>query len=377
MSVAAIVFSNLHDQYVPELTSLRTMASVPFGGRYRLIDFTLSNLVNSGITDIRVITYYNYQSLMDHIGSGKDWDLARTHGGVKIIPPYMNAFANNGKVPYSSRLEALKSISNTIYNLTCDYVVLSDSDIICNVDIAEMVKQHQQTGADLTVAVKRFHVDPSFSRSAVLIGSDENGRMTDALAHPEEVEGDFDVNINILVFSRSYLQGIVREAIARGYTSLTKDVLARNAVYNDFRVYRYEGYYGRIDSLMEYYARSMEMISDPEARDSLFRQKDRPIYTKVKNSPPTKYIPGSKVENSLIADGCVIEGTVENCILFRGVHVGKNTFVKDSIIFQDTIIGDNVFLNCVITDKNVVIRDARMLSGHKSMPFFIEKSKMI
>ena len=148
MSVAGIIFSNIHDTNMPELTRNRTMASVPFGCRYRLIDFTLSNMVNSNINNISVITHYNYQSLMDHIGSGKDWDLARKSGGIKILPPFITAYANNSNSLYSTRLEALKSVNNSISKIPDDYVVLSDCDIICNIDLNDMVENHIANNAD-------------------------------------------------------------------------------------------------------------------------------------------------------------------------------------------------------------------------------------
>ena len=129
-------------------------------------------------------------------------------------------------------------------------------------------------------------------------------------------------------------------------------------------------------SLSDYFRCSMDLL-DPEIRNSLFAVRNRPVFTKVRNSAPTSYVTGAIVRNSLIADGCVIEGTVENSILFRGVKVGKNTHIKNSIIMQDTITGENVYLNCVITDKNVVIRDGRVLSGHETKPFFIDKKSHV
>lgn len=379
MSIKGFVFANLHDSNIPELTSMRTMASVPFCCRYRLIDFALSNMVNSGITNISVITNQNYQSLMDHLGSGKDWDLARRSGGLKIIPPFMNAYANNkgSTVPRSSRLETLKSISSMIYEMTSDYVVLCDCDSICNIDIAAMVDQHEKTGADITIAVKRMNVTPEKASKSIIVTSDENGRIVDVLVRPDSETGNFDVNINVWVITRRYFQSMIREACARDYHSLSIDVLARECGNAKFMVYRYEGYYECISSMEEYFSCSMRLLTDRDAKNSLFDVKKRPIYTKVRNSPPAKHCGNSRVSNSLIADGCVIEGTVENSILFRGVHVGKNTVVRNSILFQDTFVGDSVKLNCVVTDKEVVIRDMRELSGHESMPFYIEKGKMV
>ena len=377
MSVQGIIFSNLHDKNIPELTLRRTMASVPYAGRYRLIDFALSNMVNSGITSVSVITHYNYQSLMDHIGAGKDWDLARRSGGIKILPPYMTAYANQSNALYNSRMEALKSVNYSVSRFTSDYVVLSDCDVICNVDLNDMINDHIENNADITIAVKRVLLNKDSASRNVIIDADPEGRIVDINPYPTNVNGYRDIDLNILVINRDYLQSIVVDAIAHGYTSFNRDVIARNTARRNFRIYKYDGYFANIGSLADYYSHSMELLGTPENRDEIFGIKTRPIYTKVRNSAPTRYAESSVVKNSLVADGCIIDGTVENSIIFRGVKISRGATVKNSILFQDTVIGENVFLNCVITDKNVVIRDGRILSGHETLPFFVEKNRLV
>lgn len=373
--IVGIIFSNIHDQNVSELTRTRTMASVPFGCRYRLIDFTLSNLVNTGITHVGVVTHYNYQSLMDHIGTGKDWDLARSSGGIKILPPYITAFANAQNSLYNTRLEALKSMIEFVSCCTEEYVLLSDCDVICNIDLSKMINEHIATGADITMAIKRVYLTPAV-KNVDVVDSDTDGRITDIADCGGIVSGYRDINLNIMIMRRKYLENVILDASAHGYSSFTKDVIGRNIGNCDFRVFRYDNYFATINSLSDYHMCSMDLLS-ASARDSLFNVKNRPIYTKVRNSSPTVYEQGSNVKNSLIADGCVIYGTVENSILFRGVKVGKNTVVKNSILMQDTLVGENVSLNCVITDKDVVIRDGRTLSGHETRPFFIDKLTVV
>ena len=377
MSTTGIIFSNIHDNNVPELTRNRTMASVPFGCRYRLIDFTLSNMVNSNITNISVITHYNYQSLMDHIGSGKDWDLARRSGGIKILPPFIRATANSANLLYSTRLEALKSVHPAISKITDDYVVLSDCDVICNIDLNDMINYHIASGADITTAVKKVNLTKEQAKINILIDSNDDGSVTDVQAYPTNFEGEADINLNIMVMSRKYLQEIVVDSIAHNYTSLTKDIILRGISRHNYRTYRYDGYFACISSSQDYYTSSMELINDKSIREQLFGVKDRPVYTKVRNSAPTYYSPDAKVTNSLIADGCEIYGEVENSIIFRGTKVGKGTKIKNSILFQDTYTGENVVLNSVIADKNVVVRDNKVLSGDETLPFYLAKGKMI
>lgn len=377
MTAAGLVFSNIHDESLPELTRLRTMASVPFGGRYRLIDFALSNMVNSGISKVGVITHYNYQSLLDHIGTGKDWDLARRSGGIKILPPFITAYDAKGVGQlYSTRLEALLGVVNFISRCTEDVIVLSDCDTICNIDLGDVIAEHEETGADFTVVVKP--VDESFSGSPrhSVIYSDSEGRITDATEFSAELHAGQEISTNIMVINRMYLLNLLGDAAAHGYTSFFRDLVARNIGRTNYRVYHYNGYYAFVSSLAGYFDCSMGLLQS-NVREALFGISERPIYTKVRNSAPTIYRSGSSVDNSIVADGCTIEGRVENSIIFRGVKVGRGSVVRNSILLQDTVVGAGVTLNCTVTDKNSVIRDGRMLSGHETMPFFIGKGIMV
>ena len=381
MTAAGLVFTNIHDAAIPELTRVRTIASVPFGCRYRLVDFILSNMANADITVIGLITHNNYQSLLDHIGTGKDWDLARRNGGIKILPPFITAYENAvaNKV-YTSRLEALIGVMSFINHRTEDYFVLSDCDAVYNIDIADVLKKHEESGADVTIVAKEFPHDVKFiSPHEEIIRFDENEKIYDIVkysAHECENDENININMNVIVMSRSYLQNVLQDAAARRYTSFYQDIISKHIKKDNYHVYRYDGVYALISSLESYYKSNM-MLLRREVRDKLFGIADRPVYTKIKNSPPTKYTDGSNVKNSLVADGCVISGTVEDSIIFRGVHVGEGTVVKSCILFQDTYVGNDAELTCVLTDKNVVIKDGRHLSGHSQAPFFIEKGKTL
>lgn len=377
MTVAGLIFSNIHDQSIPEMTRVRTMASIPFGCRYRLIDFALSNMVNSNITNVGIITHYNYQSLLDHIGNGKDWDLARRSGGIKILPPYVAAYENNGagKV-YENRLEALMGAENFIHRCGADYIVISDCDSILNIDLNEVVEDHIKSGAYLTMVTKKLEKGTyKFEKLVSIIGVDADNRIVD-IADGCPNEGGVIISTNIMVISRTDLLSVISDSVARGFKSFHRDILAKNLDNKLVRSYAFDNFYSVVSSLEGYFESSMNLLC-AETREDLFGNPERQIYTKIRNSAPTKYVEGAKVKNSLMADGCVIEGTVENCILFRNVHIGKGTTVKNCILLQDTYVGSNVFLNCVIADKNVVIKDERILSGHSSTPFFIDKNRTI
>ena len=376
MTAAGLIFANIHDQSIPELTRVRSMASVPFGCRYRLIDFTLSNMVNSDINRIGLITHYNYQSLLDHIGTGKDWDLARRSGGIKLIPPYITAFDRGASGTPAHRLEALFGAQDFIAHCNEDCFVLSDCDIICNIDLSEVIEAHAASGADITFVTKRVDAAAMHLAEQVsIINADENGVVTD-FTRAQPSEGMVNLYTNIMIVSRDYLLNVLANAAAHGHRSFFADVIVPSLGQANFRAYEYDGWYAYIGSLEGYFASSMDMLTQ-EAREGLFGIKNRPVLTKVRNSAPTKYTEGADVKNSFIADGCVIEGTVENSILFRGVKVGKGTVVKNSILMQDTYTGSDVTLSCVITDKDVTIRDGRHLSGHETMPFFIDKDATV
>ena len=374
-NAAGLIFSNLHDGNIPQLTALRTMASVPFGGRYRFIDFALSNMVHSGITNVDVITHNNYGSLMDHVGSGKDWDLARRSGGLRILPPYIRSNGSDVSL-YTTRLEALCSVAKVIRDAKEDLIVMSDCDSICNIDLTDMIEKHIASGAKMTIAAKRMKLSPEKAVHETVSVADDEGYITDIIVNPKEIDKELDVNININVVNRDFLYDIVREAQSREYTSMSRESLPPRIAKREVMIYRFDGFYADVTSLADYFACSMSIL-DKENRDALLGVKGRPVLTKVRNSAPTKYIDGCKVENSLIADGCIIEGEVENSILFRGVKIGKGSVVKNSILFQDTVICLNAFLNCVIADKNTVINDGVMLSGHPTVPFYIEKGRKI
>ena len=377
MAVAGLIFSNIHNSSLPELTSVRTIASVPFGCRYRLIDFPLSAMVNSGITKIGVIAHNNYQSLMDHIGTGKDWDLARRSGGIRILPPYIASYNSvNGGRLYTTRLEALMGVMHFITKCTEEHIVLSDCDNVCSVALKDLIKSHEKNGADMTIltrSVKNGDVRPS--EDATIVDFDDNGRVINLSACTKK-DGEAEISTNIIVANRSFLLDIINDAAAHGYTRFYLEAIANRLEHSKINAYHFDGEFLQIGSLVSYYQASMKLL-DTETRNELLNTPEKMVYTKLRNSAPTVYQSGSSVKNSLIADGCCIEGTVENSIIFRGVHISRGTVVKNSILLQDTYVGADTSLNCVITDKNVVIREGRNLSGHESVPFFLSKGSMI
>lgn len=373
MSAAGIIFSNLHEAHITELTKVRTMAAVPFMARYRLVDFPLSNMINSGITNVSVITHYNYHSLMNHIGSGKDWDLARRNGGIQILPPFITAYANNSNSLYSTRLEALCSINHSISNIKDDFIVLCDCDCICNIDIKEILEEHEEKKADLTVVVQKKNVTDEERAKFTIIEADADGHITDAFTNSGMTSGEKHVSLNIMVITRQFMSNMLADTMAHSYKSFTYDIIGRYKGSRNFRIHEFNGHYSAVDSFVGYFNQSMKILRTESIREEIFGNKNRPIFTRIRNSVPTRYKTGCIVRNSFIADGCIIEGTVENSILARNVKIGKNAVVRNSILFRNTTVGEHAELDYVLSDKNATIRDGRHLSGCDALPYFIDK----
>ena len=370
MLAAAIVFADAHLETMDELTRRRTVASIPFGGRYRLIDFALSNLVNADITKVAVVTERNYQSLMDHIGSGKDWDLSRRNGGVMIFPPF--SYYKNEKLS-ENRLDNLRSLLGYISKCQEEHIVLLDCDSVNVIDFDKALKEHIDRNADITICYKETLVNPDLEDN-MSFEFDENGRAISGTLK-SEIGKTANTSINAWIIKRKLLFNLINDSVVRGARSFRKDILLPNI--SSLRVfgYRHEGAYLKIRSMESYFENNMLMLN-AEVRNQIFGENET-IYTKVRDSAPTRYGENCKVVNSYIADGCEIEGTVINSILFRGVRVGKGAVVENSILMQDTDTGELVKLNYVITDKNVTIRNNQTLSGCKTVPYYLSKNMMV
>ena len=376
MSTAGIIFSNLNTTTSNYLTADRTVAAIPFGCRYRLVDFALSNMVNAEIANISVVTNYNYRSLMKHIGSGKDWDLARHGAGIRIVSPYQNANYGGAKL-YSTHLEALCDIYEIIAGIHEEYIVLADSDILCNIALSDVIAYHKESDADITMVTVKPTARWSSRYQRVAVRANEQGRVEMVALRNETSESTDELCLNMYVMATNFLRSVLAAAMAHNYTSFTRDVLMRRVGEGRINRYLYDGYYAFVADVRDYYAKSIELATDEAARAGLLGVRERPIYTNVHNTPPARYGESARVSGSMIADGCVIDGTVENSILFRGVHVGRGSVVRNSILLGGTYVGKNVTLDAVIADKDVLISDGLHLAGCAELPYFIPKKKHV
>lgn len=369
-NVLGLVFANMHDTSLGDMTKNRTMGSVMFGGRYRLIDFPLSNMVNSGISEVGVITKSNYQSLLDHLGSAREWDLARKKGGLYILPP----FGNVESTLYRGRIEALYGAMSFIKHSRAKYVILSDCDVVTNIDYKPIVAAHIESGADITAVAHTGVYSSDDIKTSTVFNVDADKNVTSVLINPD-ISGTCTTSLNVFVMSMDFLIETVNDAMARGNVSFERNILQEKCRELKIKIYEYDNYFSKLNSPESYFKSNMALL-EPENARKLFVPK-RSIYTKVSDNAPVKYDLDSKVSNSLIADGCIIEGEVENSVLFRGVKVGKGAKVKNCILMQGTVVGDNAELSYLITDKNVSICENHILTSSPQYPMYVGKGASV
>ena len=364
-----VIFANSYDNLVPELVAERTMASIPFAGRYRMIDFVLSNMANAGVDNVSVIVRKNYHSLMDHLGAGREWDLTRKRGGLNIVPP----FAERSIKLYSGRVDALASVLNWLKDQKERYVILSDSNIAMNFDFNKLIEAHVKSGADVTMVYNRGEIPDGARTDNYTIRIDETGRVQEILSNDYRM-GEQNLAMNIYVIERESLIHLIHDASVRGLVYFERDILARNLKLLNVHAYQFDGYVARVSDMKSYFDENMKLLDDYN-QDALFGK--APIYTKVRDDTPTRYITGAKVSNIMAADGCIIEGEVENSILFRGVKIEKGAKVKNCILMQDTVVEKGADIEYLITDKQVTITSGTEMKGTDSYPVYIAKFRTV
>lgn len=367
-----LIYTGEQSGRLKDLTLSRSVAAVPFGGRYRAIDFILSDMVNAGITSVGLITEKNYSSLMDHLGAGKEWDLHRKRDGLFLLPPFLT---NENAGVFRGTVDAIRSVSDFIRRTPNEYVILAGSRAILNVDLVPMMEGHLSTGADITILyAEDGSLQPEEHSPDLRLILDETGRVTEMeldAYRPRSVNRSCDV----MIMTKALLEYLLEEAYTHGEYDFHRDVLLKKCQTLMIMGHKYEGFVARLESVEGYFANSMALLN-PDVRKDLFDPR-HPIYTKVKDEVAARYSVSAVVKNSLVADGCVIEGDVENSILFRGVTVKPGAHIVNSIVMQGAEVGENVLLDHVILDKGVKILPGRTLQGYDSFPIVIRKNQTV
>ena len=364
-----IIFTYERRGNLQELGSIRSSASIPFGGRFRAVDFALSGLVNAGATDVGIILHGHYQSLLDHLGTGKDWDLSRKRGGLRLLPPF-NYKGEWGAMPYRGHIEALTAVRTYLEEIRQDYVVMMDGDLVANLPLSDVYENHLKSGADITVVCAN---DSFMTEDGTYFQVGEGGRITEVFVSPHTPRGLR--GLGTYVVSKKLLLELVDDCAAKDQLSWRGDVLQARKDQLNIQSYIWKGYAAQIRSVQEYYDRSMQLL-DPAIRADLFCAQ-RPVRAKNADLSSTYIGSGGKCVNSLFGDGCSIEGVVENSILFPGVTVEAGAVVRKCVIFKDSIVRKDAQLSYIIADKDVEVLPGRTLMGHVTYPIVLAKGSKV
>lgn len=369
-NVMGIINLNDGQEFLKELTKGRPLAALPFGGRYRLIDFILSNMVNSGIQNVGILVQDKYRALMDHLRSGKEWDLARKRDGLFILPPGQDPYISTG---CRGSVDNFYSNLDYIESSRQEYMLIAGSHIVCNLNYRKAFSFHQNMSADITVLYKEYDMGEELMQYAML-DCQPDGRIMDMGIHSAKTKPG-KVSMDMYIIEKRLLIELVKDCQARGGLDFVKDILIKNVSKLKMYGYPYKGYTARVDSVKNYYRHNLELLK-PEKWEELFF-KSGLVYTKVKDEAPVKYKENARAFNTMVANGCIIEGRVENSILFRGVKVHKGAYIKDSIIMQKCEIAENAIIENVICDKNVTITKGKWLKGETNYPLVVEKGTVV
>ncbi len=346
------------------LTAHRAIASIPLAGKYRVVDFMLSNMVNSGIRTIGILTQTNSRSLRDHISTGEAWDLNSKAGGLFLFHDNRNASINND-------LQILKDNQEFLDNIKTEYVIFSSTYYVANIDFEPIVKKHIETGADVTTVYKKAKdADRNFLGSDIL-SINRIGKVEEVAKNTGE-NTEENICMEIFIMSKEILSNLMEKSAYIDYARSLKSMVYEKTEKMNIMTYEHTGYVGCISSLQSYYKTNMDMIN-VEITKELFFNNERPIFSKSKDSVPTKYSVSSKVCQSLISNGCEISGDIKESVISRGVTIEEGAEVENSIILQNCSIKSGAKLKNVIIDKNTIIEANTILTGSSAYPLVIEK----
>lgn len=374
--VLGLVFADNPEVDLGVLMNNRSLAAVPVGGRYRIIDFILSNMVNSGIINIGITTQSNYQSLMDHIGTGRSWDLDRKNEGLFLLPPYIESATASDTV--LGGIDTIYGAMDYLKRSRQEYVIVSNCNTICNIDYRKVFKAHIDNDADITmVCFKVDKLEESELKRSILVNANEkSGLISDIQIYPSKQSNNLSY-MHTFLLKRELLIDLVEDCVSHGEHIISKDLLLRRVKNGRVFAYTFDGYNQTIDSIQTFFKFNLDLLNK-EVRDELFAADgDNKIYTKPKDMTPTKYGKGADVSASFIADGCKIDGVVKNSIIFRGVNVGSGASIENSIIMQQSDIMDNCMVENAIFDKEVILRSGKKLVGQETYPVVIGKRTVV
>ena len=349
MSVVAIILAGGQGERLSVLSVKRAKPAVPFGGKYRIIDFALSNCINSGMYHVAVLTQYRPHSLHDHIGVGKPWDLDRSRGGIRLLQPYLGRRESDW---YKGTADAVFQNLPMMADWKSDYTLVLSGDHIYKMDYRKMIDFHRDNRADVTVGVIEVPIEEA-SRFGTLI-VDDDGKVVEWDEKPPQPRSNL-VSMGIYVFSPSLLwDRLSEDARMRGSAhDFGKDIIPRMVSEDRVYAYRFEDYWRDVGTISTYWEANMGLLNDPPDFD--LYDNDWVVHTKSEERPPAKIHADARIVNSLVSNGCNVLGTVENSVLSPGVYVAPDAIIRDSIVMTDSVVGRNAVVDRSILDKEVIV----------------------
>lgn len=366
---AGIITNKQRSDLLSDLTKLRSINTVPFGGKYRLIDFALSNMVNSGVNKVGVIGSAKYRALVEHLGTGQEWSLSRKNKGLMILN-----CQNDFQIENNPKISIKDLIANIAFFEQIDYknIIIAESDLICKIDYTGLIEEHEKNNADVTIVCKKIG-SQELDDDDIKVEIDQNTQDVNKLYSTNE--GSKHFFLDMLIVKKDLLFDIVtgcKDMV--GPWDLMK-IIDKNISQLKVKAYEFNGYFYKVNSIQKYYKCSMELLEKCDEKD-LFRG-DNKIYTRIYDNHPTKYIKESITKDSVVASGCILKGEIHKSIIFRQVETGEGSKISNSIVMQRCKIGKNVVLDNVIIDKEVYIGDNTVLKGKKDEPIVIgERTKI-
>ena len=348
MRAVGIILAGGNNSKMQELSRKRAIGAMPMAGSYRAIDFALSNMTNSHIQKVAVLTQYNAWSLNEHLSSSKWWDFGRKQGGLFVFTPSITS--DNG-FWYRGTADAIGQNIAFLKKSHEPYVIIASADAIYKMDYNKVLERHVETGADITIVCKE--VEPGTDVSAYgVVTTDNVGRVTEFEEKPLDSTNNL-ISTGIYVIRRRLLIQLIEQCISEDRYDFVNDIIIRNKSSKRIFVYKMDSYWKNISSVMNYYNTNMDFLK-PEVRDFFFKQYPD-VYSKVEDLPPAKYNPGALVKNSLISSGCIVNGNVEDSVVFKQAYIGNNCVIKNSIILNDVYIGDGAVIeNCIIESHSTI-----------------------
>lgn len=369
-SIGMILAGGNNEMRLGELTRTRAASAMPIGSCYRAIDFPLSNMTNSGIRKVAIITQYNSRSLHDHLNSSKWWDFGRKQGGLFVLHPYLS---RDNSSWFRGTADSIYQNMTYLERSNEQYVVITSGDAVYKMDFRDAIRFHEEKGADITVVCKDMP-DKDLSKLGIM-ERETDGRIREFEEKPIEPSSTV-ASLGIYVISRTLLISLLEEIIPENRFDFVKDVIIRFRKKLNIYGYDFHGYWSNIGGgIMDYYNTNMDFLRR-DVRD-LFTKQSPFIETKPKDEPPAKYNAGAKVNDTVVGSGSIVNGVVSHSVLFRRVYTGENTIVKDSIIMEGSYIGNNCVVEYAILDKEVVLSDGKQVIGTPENPVVIGKGTVI